>query len=1298
MPAHIPQRPDASDELAQWVKSFGGDAPRPSVHHETVEDAAPYAVRASAHEQDQGDDFVYAACPECGGTHHPENPCPPVHGGPVAMPDVPADIKQAASRARPETPCRNCGQRNLWLDDIDGTLHCRSCGKQTPLGADVDPEQALDWEDYNSPEALPAYEGPELGVVRQGASEDEEPEPAWKGFHEQFDENGIAKPPPAKANLFEPGMPITYHNPRGIDYDGTGEFDPDPMHGAEGYYLRPDPHYDGAHFVDFPGHGNWVMGENLRHRDGGEDPTWNEFWRGSSTQVAIPRGVAYVGVTALSLPAALKHGLPAGADLKRSRKAARPTGREVVLDIDPGHLQQQAVTASHGAPVPPHAIRGYWRGIGPQMSFTRHENYLPVGVSPQRIAKPVDEGYWEEETSPEMSAFRDGEPGRWESLYHGTRADRVDRIYEEGLRPWDELGRHNWQREEEDKPSWLTPRPGHTYLTRNREYALRIAPRSTYGDSSVLEIDPAHLDPQHVNPDEDSAEGDDYRHNGPFPTKGQAAEEIGLGDDPSETRHYLNNGDTLAYRGTIPPHAIKGRWGQGFGGWSFTANPAYQPAGGVTASTADDLNAIPVQPHVVIHAPDEWSEWHDEDGFDPETLSETTHPLDPHDEYQSIPEQAAELLRDHGLTEASSSEHHTGNWYSNPDESGHSGHLNGLTPEHEREVWAILKSKDQRVPDSPPLGHPLDWTASTRTAIVAINPNGWSRGLVTPDKRVHIWPEDEGTHGAYIRNVLGDFSTRGYDTFLVDPWRKPQGVSDPAHHELVDAALGRKPAVTAAIPMGWQDMYHVSPRKNRESILQHGLQGAKHDALGTPWMDKKNVGQPPGNYFFDNPEDAHDYVYGLHTNALGKPLDTEPDWEEMYEQEPEPEGFHDWSEDDQDDWRDNADYHEKTDDPNGYDVWKVKMNGHPIAPDPENALVEKEPWDLGRIHDTYQEELDRYAPHKPLPGQLHGDVGGMWGATPNRYFSPVDVPAHKVELYEHHPSWNLNESDYHDRIDNTADRESPDPWHALPLTQRPIPGHESSTSHNPLVSQATQEYTDQDEDRSEHDARPHRRDGLLGLSSGLWSSDVGNGAGLPSLQDAERGSRSRGARLAAGNPEVEWMAQNHPDFVHQGFNQNYHPIYHYTDPNHGGVHVVTGYLGGGSKKSPVNESILNLITRRCRGGTCSHTFSGVDPANQGFALDEEQQQAFKPFSHGQQVTYQGQPWLINGGPESLYGEHHYDLLSPTTGEVAQTVPHSELQVDSRTGSRIYTQARTSKSTEPDKTPGRLRRLARRLKR
>jgi hypothetical protein len=144
--------------------------------------------------------------------------------------------------------------------------------------------------------------------------------------------------------------------------------------------------------------------------------------------------------------------------------------------------------------------------------------------------------------------------------------------------------------------------------------------------------------------------------------------------------------------------------------------------------------------------------------------------------------------------------------------------------------------------------------------------------------------------------------------------------------------------------------------------------------------------------------------------------------------------------------------------------------------------------------------------------------------------------------------------------------------------------------------------------------------------------------------------------------------------------------------------VVTGYLGGGSKKSPVNESILNLITRRCRGGTCSHTFSGVDPANQGFALDEEQRQAFKPFSHGQQVTYQGQPWLINGGPESLYGEHHYDLLSPTTGEVAQTVPHSELQVDSRTGSRIYTQARTSKSTEPDKTPGRLRRLARRLKR
>src|SRR5205814_1284538 len=63
----------------------------------------------------------------------------------------------------------------------------------------------------------------------------------------------------------------------------------------------------------------------------------------------------------------------------------------------------------------------------------------------------------------------------------------------------------------------------------------------------------------------------------------------------------------------------------------------------------------------------------------------------------------------------------------------------------------------------------------------------------------------------------------------------------------------------ATVPRGFQDMWHVSPRENRESILEHGLQGHKpehHDE--SPWQ--YTWPQPAGNYMFNDIDDARAYV------------------------------------------------------------------------------------------------------------------------------------------------------------------------------------------------------------------------------------------------------------------------------------------------------------------------------------------------------------------------------------------------------------------------------------------------------
>lgn len=199
------------------------------------------------------------------------------------------------------------------------------------------------------------------------------------------------------------------------------------------------------------------------------------------------------------------------------------------------------------------------------------------------FGRPVDESYWHDESEPER---------KWGSLYHGASRWTHSKILREGLIPWDEpagFGRgHNWV-------PGLAPRPGHVYLTQDPHEAGRLGPGDQITDNLVYEIDPAYLEPERINPDEDSY----HERRVDYPvertpdgkSRGEWAQEAGLGDDPAETRDILEDSEThaLAYKGRIPPEAIRG-WHTPLhgGGWSpTTPNPAYQAVMARTAHWGD---------------------------------------------------------------------------------------------------------------------------------------------------------------------------------------------------------------------------------------------------------------------------------------------------------------------------------------------------------------------------------------------------------------------------------------------------------------------------------------------------------------------------------------------------------------------------------------------------------------------------------------------------------------------------------------------------------------------------------------
>lgn len=258
-------------------------------------------------------------------------------------------------------------------------------------------------------------------------------------------------------------------------------------------------------------------------------------------------------------------------------------------------------------------------------------------------------------------------------------------------------------------------------------------------------------------------------------------------------------------------------------------------------------------------------------------------------------------------------------------------------------------------------------------------------------------------------------------------------------------------------PMGTGVMYHVSPRKNREKILSQGLQG--HLRQTGPWhdADKPNIDttwnysvpQPAGNYLFDNPDDAFEYTHVLNSrqrklDQYGDPV--EPAWEDQFTHT-YPHDFNDWEGDKQDQWYEENEPVERTDDPNGYDIYAVNAHGLPLAPDPETRL-HYGPQDLGVVHDKYKQlETDMGWKENwfdTTPDDLHRAVGDYYGMEPRRYYIPQGVDPTRLQLHQHVPAWDLTHNTWEDSHDES--NRVPTPWMQVPMTEWPQPGHDQRLS------------------------------------------------------------------------------------------------------------------------------------------------------------------------------------------------------------------------------------------------------------
>lgn len=243
-----------------------------------------------------------------------------------------------------------------------------------------------------------------------------------------------------------------------------------------------------------------------------------------------------------------------------------------------------------------------------------------------------------------------------------------------------------------------------------------------------------------------------------------------------------------------------------------------------------------------------------------------------------------------------------------------------------------------------------------------------------------------------------------------------------------------EPLAKQSAQPGWTDFYHATPRSNRESIQNLGLMGENGTS---PWGDPWKRGQPEGNYFFNNPEDAIQYA-----EDRGRPVKKNyPDYEDdrwIYPEQPE--DFDDWTDQQQDDWHEQNPEAESDDDPDGWDVWKVNTRGLPIHRDPENQIAQQN-------HDIVPNPADVFRKQKwmiePDWEDRVADDADYRGMVPARFYTQDHVTPDRVQLHQHIPRWNIRDFDDDDRREHEDNTHIPQVWDQA-LEHRPtFPAHSS---------------------------------------------------------------------------------------------------------------------------------------------------------------------------------------------------------------------------------------------------------------
>lgn len=147
-------------------------------------------------------------------------------------------------------------------------------------------------------------------------------------------------------------------------------------------------------------------------------------------------------------------------------------------------------------------------------------------------------------------------------------------------------------------------------------------------------------------------------------------------------------------------------------------------------------------------------------------------------------------------------EEHKDNWSSDqPHHKIHADHLahpQTRAQEKSGQAHRMPASRSQRLDTT--RSHSSTWRGPKdfrKCAGILHNKGEWARGLVTPQGEVHTWPEEYGTHNAYIFDVLHAGSPQGYDKFTIDPHGTVYGVSHPGNRLRVDDALNPLPVTSA---------------------------------------------------------------------------------------------------------------------------------------------------------------------------------------------------------------------------------------------------------------------------------------------------------------------------------------------------------------------------------------------------------------------------------------------------------------------------------------------------------------------